>query len=128
MRIQKLVKVWPKNGVYDVTRSGWFNSRIFEIWFFKLFVPAVCGRGKVALIGDNLGSHFSRTVNNKCSEENISFICLPPNATHLCPPLDVSLFRPAKSEWHNILDMWHKESRLKENLHKIILARFSKKQ
>ena len=30
----------------------------FEIWF----VPAVAGKGKVALIGDNLGAHFSKAV------------------------------------------------------------------
>ena len=54
-------------------------------------------------------------------EDNIFFICLPPNATHLCQPLDVAVFRPAKSEWRNILDMWHKESRSKENLPKNVL-------
>ena len=48
-------------------------TRTFEIWFFKLFVPAVTGRGKVALIGDNLGSHFSKAVIDKCLEENIYF-------------------------------------------------------
>ena len=31
----------PKNAVYEVTPSAWFdwfNNRTFEIWFFKLFV------------------------------------------------------------------------------------------
>ena len=93
---ENLYKNWikggPKNAVYDVTPSGWFDNRTFEIWFFKFFVPAVTGKGKVALIRDNLGSHFSKAVIDKCLEENIYFICLPPNATHLCQPLDVAVF------------------------------------
>ena len=48
-------------------------------------------------------------------------LCLPPNATHLCQPLDVAVFRTAKSEWRDILDTWHKESRSKENLPKTVL-------
>ena len=58
---------------------------------------------------------------DKCLEVNIFFICPPPNATHLCQPLDVAAFRPAKPKWCNILDMGHKESRSKENLPKNVL-------
>ncbi|KAI0222438.1 hypothetical protein LSAT2_026325, partial [Lamellibrachia satsuma] len=29
--------------------------------------------------------------------------CLPPNATHLCQPLDVCFFRPMKNKWRSIL-------------------------
>ena len=49
------------------------------------------------------------------------FVCLPPNATHFCQPLDVSVFLPTKSEWHNILDMCCKESRSNENPAKTVL-------
>ena len=121
---ENLYKNWikgsPKNAVYDVTLSGWFDNRIFEIWFFKLFVPAVNDRGKVALIGDNLGSHFSKAVIDKSVWKRIYILCLPPNAT-FCQPLDVAVFPPAKSEWHNILDTWCKETRSKENLPKTVL-------
>ena len=53
------------------------NNRTFEIWFFKWFVPAVTGRGKVALIGGNLSSHFSKVVIHKCLYEKIylSYVC-----------------------------------------------------
>ena len=59
--------------------------------------------GKKALIGDNLSSHFSADVLEKCKENDILFICLPPNATHLCQPLDVALFAPMKRKWREIL-------------------------
>ena len=46
-------------------------------------------------------------------EEDIRFITLPPNATHLCQPLDVAVFRGLKRTWRSIIDSWRKETRLK---------------
>ena len=108
------------NTVYDCTTNGWFDSRTFQTWFFKQFIPSIRKhQGKqVVLIGDNLGSHFSPKVINACVENNIIFICLPPNTTHLCQPLDVAVFRSAKIEWKDILDTWRRESRRKDNLPK----------
>ena len=40
--------------VYHQTESGWFNMRIFEKWFFKVFLVHVKDEpGPKALIGDN---------------------------------------------------------------------------
>ena len=44
-----------------------------------------------------------------CEENNIKFIALPPNSTHLMQPLDVAYFRPMKAQWRKILTTW-KES------------------
>jgi len=55
------------------------------------------------MIGDNLASHISLAVIEKCKDYNIRFILLPPNSTHLCQPLDVSFFRPLKIHWRNAL-------------------------
>lgn len=75
------------------------------MWFNELFLPhARRIPGKKALIGDNLSSHFSTDIVEKCLEYDIAFICLPPNSTHLCQPLDVSLFGPLKSNWKTILN------------------------
>jgi hypothetical protein len=41
-----------------------------------------------------------------CRENNISFIALPPNATHLLQPSDVAYFRAMKGEWRTILSFW----------------------
>ena len=45
---------------------------------------------------------------------------MPPNSTHLCQPLDVAVFRPAKTEWKDIFDTWRRESRRSDNLPKTI--------
>ena len=58
---------WTKNGPvsaqYDATKSGWFDSRTFQSWFFNVFLPHVSEiTGQKILVGDNLGSHFSPEV------------------------------------------------------------------
>jgi hypothetical protein len=41
------------------------------------------------LIGDNLAAHMSPTVTCLCQENNIRFIFLPENSTHLLQPPDL---------------------------------------
>ena len=125
-KAQNLYRGWteggPHNAVYDVTKNGWFDSRTFEIWFFKVFLPVAQSKvGTKVLIGDNLGSHFSQNVVHTTLENNIKFLTLPPNATHLCQPLDVAVFRGLKQSWRKTLEKWRIESRVhgaipKENI------------
>lgn len=108
---------WTKNGpeqaFYNRSASGWFDSFIFEDWFekvalryFKTLPP-----GRKVIIGDNLASHTSIRVINLCLENDISFVLLPANATHLCQPLDVAYFRPFKMAWKKTLFDWKKRHR-----------------
>ena len=109
----------PNNTVYSHTKSGWFDSTTFET--LKQLVPSTQGlEGPIALIGDNLGSHCSLSIPKYCNIHNIRFICLPPNSTHLCQPLDVAVFRPAKTEQKDILDTWSRKSWCSDNLPKTI--------
>ena len=86
------------------TSSGWFNLQTFEKWFQESFLPhAKRLNGPKALVGDNLSCHFSANVLQLCEEHNIRFICLPPNATHLAQPLDVSFFTPLKGVWKTLI-------------------------
>lgn len=62
--------------------------------------------GPRVIIGDNLSSHISVDVLNACDKNNIRFICLPPNSTHLMQPLDVAFFHPMKVAWRKILTEW----------------------
>ncbi len=80
---------------------------IFEEWFEKLLVPYVRKlEGPVVLLGDNLSSHLSLSVIRRCQDENIRFVLLPANSTHLCQPLDVSFYHPLKEKWRGILNEW----------------------
>ncbi len=102
----------PAGAVYDATPSGWFDSRTFARWFEEVFLPATNDLvGPRVIIGDNLASHFEPAVLALCEEHGVIFTSLLPNATHLLQPLDVSVFRPAKLHWRQILRQWKAETR-----------------
>jgi hypothetical protein len=107
---------WTRNGIkgarYNRSKSGWFDQTVFEDWFFSLLVPyAQKLEGKKVVIADNLSSHLSLNVIKACQENNISFVLLPPNSTHLMQPLDVAFFRPMKNCWRGVLTEWKKRNR-----------------
>ena len=124
-KAENIYKEWchagPIDTVYSCTKRRWFDTEQFKMWFFKQFVLSTSDLvGPIVLIGDNLGSHFSKKVLQYCDENEIRFLCLPPNSTHLCQPLDMAVFRQTKPEWPDILDSWRKESQCAENLRKTI--------
>jgi hypothetical protein len=97
----------PLHARFNRSKSGWFDGRCFSDWFKSIILP-FCKRlpGRKAIIGDNLSSHFSMEVIQLCAENDIQFVCLPPNTTHLCQPLDVSFFGPVKKYWRKVLTTW----------------------
>lgn len=122
-KAKHLYKNWTEGGVtgsvYSTSKSGWFNMDTYEEWFFKIFLPHVQGvSGPKLLIGDNLSSHFSPAVITACIEHDIRFVTLIPNSTHICQPLDVSVFRPMKRIWGCILQNWRKETQLRGTIPK----------
>ena len=113
-----LYKNWciggPKGTSYNRSKSGWIDGIIFIDWLEKHIIPwmkANCAEGIKVLIGDNLSSHISPEVTKLCEQNEIRFVLLEPNTTHMCQPLDVAVFRPVKRLWRNILKEW-KESNL----------------
>ncbi|XP_050516371.1 uncharacterized protein LOC126891232 [Diabrotica virgifera virgifera] len=92
---------------YNRTQSGWIDGVTFRNWFTTCFLShARRLEGRKALIGDNLSSHLDDEVLKMCAEHEIDFICLVPNSTHLCQPLDVGFFRPMKQAWRTTLTDW----------------------
>ena len=80
----ELTRNGPKGARYNRTKSGWFDEATFEDWFFNMLLPhAQQQEGKKVLLGDNLSSHLSEAVVKACKENDIAFVCLLPNATHL---------------------------------------------
>lgn len=57
----------------------------------------------VVLFLDNHSSHVSLQLSEFCQEKGIILVALPPNSTHILQPLDVSFFKPLKS------NNWNKE-------------------
>lgn len=88
------------------------DADTFDEWFESQVLPVLKDKPeKKAIIGDNLSSHISIKTLKKCEENDIKFICLIPNSTHLLPPLDVSYFSSLKSNWLSVLNDWRNTRR-----------------
>jgi hypothetical protein len=97
----------PKGARYNRTKSGWFDAVTFEDWFMSLFLPCLRKQeGQKVVISDNLSSHINLNILRVCEQNNIRFIALPPNSTHLTQPLDVAYFRPMKIAWRKVMSEW----------------------
>lgn len=109
----------PDNARYNCTRSGWFDSGMFEDYFKTVVLGwAKNITGPKAMIGDNLSSHLSPDIINLCEEHDIRFVFLPPNSTHLTQPLDIAFFGPLKKEWRKILLQYKIENPNQKTLNK----------
>lgn len=94
----------PKGARYNRSKSGWFDSNTFEDWFESIILPWAQNKpGKKVLIGDNLASHINVKIVKYCEQNDIRFVFLPPNSSHLTQPLDVCYFGPLKKLWREIL-------------------------
>lgn len=99
----------PKGARYNRSKSGWFDLQCFSDWFMTIALPHLKKLpGRKLMIGDNLSSHLSLEVIQKCEENDIAFVFLPANSTHMTQPLDVAFFRPMKMAWREILEKWKK--------------------
>lgn len=102
----------PPGARYNRSKSRWFDCCSFEDWFLSLLLPRLKkDEGRKVVIGDNLSPHISVKVLEACRENDISFIALPPNSTHLTQPLDVAYFAPMKAAWRKFLTTWKQTSK-----------------
>ena len=108
---EHIYEEWIQNGPngarYNRSQSGWMDETLFADWFKSLMLPRLKKlKGPKVLIGDNCSSHFSMDVIKLCQANNIRYVCLPPNMTHLLQPLDVGVFRSLKMAWRETLSKY----------------------
>jgi len=105
-KAESMWTIWTANGPsgtrYNHSKSGWFDA------FRNLLLPRLkkSHPGKNVLIGDNLSSHINLNVLELCKQNDVCFVALLPNSTHLTQPLDVAYFCPMKMAWRKILTDW----------------------
>lgn len=110
-KAKNLYAGWTENGPigarYASTSHGWIDGVSFSDWFQSIILPYRKKHpGKFAMIGDNLSSHFTEEVIRLALENDIQFVFLPPNSTHITQPLDVAVFSSLKTQWKGVLKEW----------------------
>lgn len=97
----------PRGTRMAVTPSGWIDAATFDDWFEQQLLPVLKKKeGKKVVIGDNLSSHITAKCLQLCAQNDVKFICLIPNSTHLLQPLDVAYFSALKNDWRKVLGEW----------------------
>ena len=64
---------------------------------------AAAGRKEDAVGRHGVALYAGDDQSSAAQQNDVNFCTLPPNATHLMQPLDVSVFGPMKCQWRNIL-------------------------
>lgn len=64
----------------------------------------------VLFLVDGHKSHMSLDLSKFCDDNGIILYALPPNATHLLQPADVSVFKPMKEYWRQEVRNWQEEN------------------
>ncbi|KAF2904219.1 hypothetical protein ILUMI_01950 [Ignelater luminosus] len=108
--VENLQSTWVRGGIsaalYGVTESGWTQKFIFEKWLSAFADQAKNIAKPILLIFDRHGSHLTYNPTRIAREEQIIFLCLPPNTYHALQPMDAGAFGPMKGAWKNMLQSW----------------------
>jgi len=84
-----------------ISETGYMNDELTLKWlrhFERTTKDTRVGSHRI-LIFDGYGSHLEYDFINYCEQHAIVPFCLLPHTSHLCQPLDVTVFQPYK-HWH----------------------------
>jgi hypothetical protein len=97
---QSLLEGAPPGSGLQVNESGWMTEELFYQWleFFSTSIPPA---RPALLIVDNHESRFSLRIIERCIEQQIILLLLPPNATHIMQVGDVAVHAPFKRAIRN---------------------------
>lgn len=104
-----VVNSMPAQWLLGKSETGWMKADIFydyivkglDKWVEEQNIPK-----PVLVFVDGHKSHLTMRLSEYCDQNNIILHSLPPNATHLIQPADVSVFKSLKSEWKNTVHEW----------------------
>lgn len=100
----------PAGAVYMCSKNGWINEEIFFSWlqhFCQYSKPSA--EEHVLLVADNHCSHKSLRIYNFCRKNFISFVTIPPHASHRLQPLDVTFYGSLKAAFNRECDLFMKQ-------------------
>ena len=111
---ERLNHEWTKgevpNTIYGMSPQGWIDHELFNEWLQKLFIENIPQTRPVILLLDGHSSHYTPEAIKTAAENEIILFCLPPHATHVAQPLDVSFFGPLKKHWFQVCHTYMAEN------------------
>lgn len=102
-----LFKDSPPGTLNLVTETGYMNSDLFLEWL-KHFVHHTkpSQDDPVLLVADNHSSHCSLSAVLYLRKHHVTFLTLPPHASHVIQPLDKGFFGPLKTAYAVEAEKW----------------------
>jgi 4-hydroxybenzoate polyprenyltransferase len=91
---------------FTATDNGWTSDATALEWLKKVFLPQSAPTNPSdarLLILDGHGSHETTDFMWECYSNNIYLLFLPPHASHVLQPLDLSIFAPLKRAYRKQL-------------------------
>lgn len=90
---------------FTASAKGWTDDAIALQWLEEIFIPSTTTTPKTTrlLIVDGHGSHETDDFMYTCYENDIFLLFLPPHASHVLQPLDLSVFSPVKKAYRKEL-------------------------
>lgn len=89
---------------FTLTESGWSNGEVFKDYVQNHLIKFLPNRNAdehVLLLYDGHNSHISVPLIEFALENKIVLFVLPPHTSHILQPLDVAVFKPLKTHFHN---------------------------
>lgn len=92
-----------------LSETGWMRSEVFYEYVANSFNPwleASNIKKPILFFIDGHKSHLTMSLSEFCTNNGIILYALPPNATHIIQPCDVSVFKPLKTDWQATVREW----------------------
>ncbi|KAJ8566207.1 hypothetical protein ON010_g6916 [Phytophthora cinnamomi] len=99
-------------GGVTLSPNAFVDTVIFSDWIDH-FAKHIPPRRPVLLVLDNHRSHIALGVRQKCLNNGIHLLSLPPHCTHVMQPLDAGSFRTFKAEWREVVKNWSNKTKAK---------------
>ncbi|KAG5866406.1 hypothetical protein JTB14_004562 [Gonioctena quinquepunctata] len=108
-----VVESMPPHWILGKSDSGWMRSDVFFEYVANGLNNWLSREGihrLVLFLVDGHRFHMSLDLGRFCDENSIILYALPPNATHLLQPADVSVFKTLKEYWRQEVQNWQAEN------------------
>ena len=90
----------PRSWQFKTSQNGWTSNQTAIDWLTNIFLPeTTCGDRFRILVVDGHGSHATGEFMAICRANRVQLLFLPPHASHILQPLDLSCFAPIKARY-----------------------------